>query len=99
MNKLLSLAAALLLATAPAYAATTKPTHKTHHAAKPATKAVKHAPKSAGGATKALNALQSAGYTSLTNFGPRGKVYGATVTKDGKTFNVTVDAAGKVVQG
>lgn len=41
-------------------------------------------------ATMALNALESKGYASFTNFRPDGRNFAADVTKGGKTVHVIV---------
>ena len=41
-------------------------------------------------ATRALNALESKGYASFTNFRPDGRNFMADVTKGGKTVHVIV---------
>jgi len=42
-------------------------------------------------ATTALNLLEAQGYYGFTNFQRAGQNYTATVTQNGKTFQVTVD--------
>lgn len=54
-----------------------------HHRAKPMADEVD--------ATTALNLLEAQGYYGFTNFQRAGRDYTATVTQNGKTFQVTVD--------
>ena len=54
-----------------------------HHRAKPMV--------AEADATTALNLLEAQGYYDFTNFQRTGQNYTATVTQNGKTFQVTVD--------
>ncbi len=54
-----------------------------HHRAKPTTEGTDM--------TTALNLLEAQGYYGFTNFQRSGQDYTATVTQNGKTFQVTVD--------
>ena len=48
-------------------------------------------------ATDALNLLESKGYGDFDNFRRDGRMYAATVTRDGKTMHLTIDPeAGKI---
>jgi hypothetical protein len=48
-------------------------------------------------ATDALNLLESKGYGDFNNFHRDGRMYAATVTRDGKTMTLTIDpATGKI---
>jgi len=94
-------AAAALLVSSAAFAA--GPTSPTANAAKPTTPAKpakshvaavhRRAEPMANeaDATTALNLLEAQGYYGFTNFQRAGQNYTATVTQNGKTFQVTVD--------
>ena len=97
----LALALSGLLATGmtvPAMAAS--PTMPAARTAMPAAKAapatgddeMSHSP-----ATDALNLLESKGYGDFDNFHRDGRMYAATVTRDGKTMHLTIDPeSGKI---
>ncbi|MGH7000215.1 MAG: PepSY domain-containing protein [Stellaceae bacterium] len=97
---LLMSSAAFAAGPAPAMQPTTRPlsnTAKPATAAKPAKShvaAARHHAKpmvEEADATTALNLLEAQGYYGFTNFQRAGQNYTATVTQNGKTFQVTVD--------
>ena len=91
--------AAALIVSSAAFAAGTAPTQPSpamnHHAVPHPTMAFDH-----GAATKALNMLEAQGYGAFSNFRPVGGNFAATVSQNGKTFQVTVDpATGQITRG
>ena len=89
-------AAAALLVSSAAFAAGASPATAPNATkpVKPHAAAVHHHAKAMAGeadATTALNLLEAQGYYGFTNFQRTGQNYTATVTQNGKTFQVTVD--------
>ena len=98
MNVFVSVAAATLLISSAAFAAGLAPAATPlSNSAQPAKSHVAAAHRRAkpmvaeADATTALNLLEAQGYHGFTDFQRAGQNFTATVTQNGKTFQVTVD--------